>query len=276
MEVSKLYDANQRHRLANGHAASGIGLAVAKRLIASQKWHVHILDFNTTRGKDAITTLGKLSTFHKTNVASYDSVGSSFSDVFQESKRIDFVFANAGIPESTDFFKNGTSKDVSKLPPPPNMDCIDVTLGGIINTSQIAAHFFRHSPQSDDSPRALVITASCVSLYASGFLPIYTASKHGVLGFMRAIAARLNADDGIRVNALLPGTVKTNMMPDEQWEKFPESHFTPVETCVDVVVDLVESQDVGMAVETSGKNVYVREQVEFCDEIAEAILGKSQ
>jgi len=223
-----------------------------------------------------MSTLGKSSTFHKTDVSSYDSVGAAFTNVFQESKRIDFVFANAGIPESTDFFTNGRSDEVGKLPPPPNMGCIHVTLGGVINTSQIAAHFFRHSPASDDSPRALVITASCVSLYASGYLPIYTASKHGVLGFMRAISARLNADDGIRVNALLPGTVRTNMMPDEQWDKFPESLFTPVETCVDVVVGFVDGKDVGKAVETSGKNVYAREQIEFCDAGAAAVLGKAQ
>jgi len=93
---------------------------------------------------------------------------------------------------------------------------------------------------------------------------------------MRAISARLYADDGIRVNALLPGTVRTNMMPNEQWDKFPDSLFTPVETCVDVVLDLVDGAAVGKAMETSGKNVYAREQIEFCDEIAASVLGKAQ
>jgi NAD(P)-dependent dehydrogenase (short-subunit alcohol dehydrogenase family) len=207
-------------------------------------------------------------------VTSYDSVGSSFTTAFQTSKRVDFVFANAGISEASDFYTK--SEDVNVLPPKPNLACVDVSLGGAVYTSHLAAHFFRQTPISSDSPRALVITASCVSLYPSGFLPIYTGAKHGVLGFMRAISNHYYAEDGIRVNALLPGTVKTNMMNDEVWERFPEEQFTPVETCVDVVVGLVDGSDVGKAVETSAKNVYIREPPEFCDEIAATVMGKSQ
>ena len=38
--------------------------------------------------------------------------------------------------------------------------------------------------------------------------PAYTASKHGVLGFTRALAAELGKD-GVRVNAIGPGFIAT-------------------------------------------------------------------
>ncbi|MEA3133343.1 MAG: hypothetical protein QOG17_1189, partial [Gammaproteobacteria bacterium] len=38
--------------------------------------------------------------------------------------------------------------------------------------------------------------------------PAYTASKHGVLGFTRALAAELGKD-GVRVNAIGPGFIET-------------------------------------------------------------------
>ncbi|KAG9240975.1 3-beta-hydroxysteroid dehydrogenase [Calycina marina] len=249
--------------------ASGIGLAVAKRLVASKAWHVHLLDLNTAAGTSAISQLGPSSSFHPTDVSSYASLSASFTTIFAASHKIDFVFANAGIPESTNFYapKTSSTTDVKILPPPPNTACIAVTLNGAINTCVVANHFFRHSPL--EGPRALVITASCVSLYASGFLPIYTASKHGVLGFMRAIAKRYFENDGVRVNALLPGTVRTAMMGEEVWAKIPEEFYTPVET-------LVEGEAVGKALETSGFNVYSREQIEFSDECAAEVMGRSQ
>jgi len=206
-------------------SASGIRLAVAKRLVPSGSWRIHLLDFNSKTGNAAAAILDPASAFHKTYVTSYTSIENSFTAAFNFDKRINFVFANAGIPEASDFYTS--SSDSNILPPQPNTACVDVCLGGVINTSHLAAHFFQQTPKSDNSPRALVITASCVSLYPSGFLPIYTGAKHGVLGFMRAISAKYYATDGIRVNALLPGTVRTNMMGDVQGGKFPKEYFTP-------------------------------------------------
>ena len=40
--------------------------------------------------------------------------------------------------------------------------------------------------------------------------PAYTTSKHGVLGFTRALAAELGKD-GVRVNAIGPGLIETKI-----------------------------------------------------------------
>jgi NAD(P)-dependent dehydrogenase (short-subunit alcohol dehydrogenase family) len=68
---------------------------------------------------------------------------------------------------------------------------------------------------------ALLYTASTSGLQGSGFSPVYSMAKFGVVGFVRALAKRL-APDNIRVNAVCPGPIDTPMLrvfvarPDQQ------------------------------------------------------------
>src|SRR5580704_6152435 len=68
---------------------------------------------------------------------------------------------------------------------------------------------------------ALLYTASTSGLVGSGFSPVYSMAKFGVVGFVRALAKRL-APDKIRVNAICPGPIDTPMLrvfvsrPDQQ------------------------------------------------------------
>src|SRR5207253_2987264 len=58
---------------------------------------------------------------------------------------------------------------------------------------------------------ALLYTASTSGLQGSGFSPVYSMAKFGVVGFVRALAKRL-APDHIRVNAVCPGPIETPML----------------------------------------------------------------
>lgn len=83
--------------------------------------------------------------------------------------------------------------------------------------------------------------------------------------------------DGIRVNALLPGAVKT---PIVEWGDFPEDQFTPMELIVEIVLNLAAGGEIvdskgtrvppekayGQAVLVSGKNVYIHPETEYADE----------
>ncbi len=68
---------------------------------------------------------------------------------------------------------------------------------------------------------ALLFTASTSGLMGSPFSPVYSAAKHGVVGFVRAMAKRYGRDK-IRVNAICPGSIDTPMLrvfvarPDQQ------------------------------------------------------------
>ena len=57
----------------------------------------------------------------------------------------------------------------------------------------------------------MLYTASTSGLRASSFSPVYSAVKHGVVGFVKALGKRL-AKENIRVNAICPGYVDTPML----------------------------------------------------------------
>ncbi|KAB5554320.1 hypothetical protein GE09DRAFT_1120543, partial [Coniochaeta sp. 2T2.1] len=148
---------------------------------------------------------------------------------------------------------------------------IDVCLTSAATTAYLAQHYMRLTP----GEKSLIFTASCGALYPAYGAPIYTAAKHGVLGLMRAMAPRLWRNDKVRVNAVLPGTVKTNLHTEESWKQFPEEYFTPVEKIVEAVLILLDGTETGKAIECNGQNHYYREQYEYCDDAMRAVMSST-
>jgi NAD(P)-dependent dehydrogenase (short-subunit alcohol dehydrogenase family) len=64
---------------------------------------------------------------------------------------------------------------------------------------------------------AVVVTASLAGLVAMARDPLYTLTKHGVIGFVRSVAAQLEAR-GIRISAIAPGFTDTPLLGDESRE----------------------------------------------------------
>lgn len=181
-----------------------MGLAVATALASKgDDWSVHILDLDARRGLEAAQKIG--ATFHETNVGDYTALADTFRTVFQADGRLDFVFANAGIVGSLDFYAVHDDNDAaaSDEPPPPlPSTVVDINLVSVMQTSYLAQHYFRKTPRDDKlaSPRSLIITSSCGGIYATPSSPSYAAAKHGCVGWTRSIAGPLWRRDGIRVN----------------------------------------------------------------------------
>jgi NAD(P)-dependent dehydrogenase (short-subunit alcohol dehydrogenase family) len=290
--------------LVNTPPASGMGLAVATSLSTLGNWTIHILDLHAERGQQIAASLQN-TIFHQCNVTSETSLSSIFKTVYQKNERLDFVFANAGIAEHAPFFDTPPISSEPNLPVKGMHAIVDINLKSVITTCYLALHYMRQSTTSPSSSfpkdKSLIITASCGGFYPSQYAPIYTATKHAVVGFMRSIAP-VYYSAGIRVNAICPGIVKTNLLSSEEWDNFPEEYFTPVEKIAEVVVMLVDGRDeggkrvtgegggtgdkgkaagdgsalVGKAVEISGRNHYYREQADFCDEGMRAVMGATE
>jgi len=81
---------------------------------------------------------------------------------------------------------------------------LDVNLTGTMRCC-LAAH-----PLLAETGGAIVNTASMLSTFGGPMVPAYSASKGGVAQLTKALAGRW-AEDGIRVNAIAPGWIETEM-----------------------------------------------------------------
>jgi NAD(P)-dependent dehydrogenase (short-subunit alcohol dehydrogenase family) len=263
--------------------ASGIGLQTATMLAQRPEWEVHLLDLNGEQCKKAASSLGGAAFPHALDITDYTALGQVFKHIFQRHKRLDFVYANAGIGEKNNSFYEPQSTGVEPPPEPQGINpIVGVCLNAAITTCYLAWHYLRQSPEEARAERLIVLTASCGALYPSYGSPIYSATKHAVLGFMRSLAPIYYRNDGIRVNAVLPGTVKTNLLTLKQWEQFPEEYFTPVEEIAKAVLIIVDGKDPlkgdlgfmnGKAVEVNGRNRYWRDQYPYCDDAMKAVMS---
>lgn len=71
----------------------------------------------------------------------------------------------------------------------------------------------RHLARVLQPGSAIVVTASLAGLLPADDDPIYTLTKHAVVGFVRSVASQLAAR-GVRINAVAPGFVDTGMLGD--------------------------------------------------------------
>ena len=94
---------------------------------------------------------------------------------------------------------------------------MDINAKGIFLCCQAEVRYFLQQGRSDKM-RSIVNTASMAGKKAAPLLAHYSASKFAVIGFTQALALE-TAADGIRVNAVCPGYVRTSMQEREVvWE----------------------------------------------------------
>ncbi len=110
---------------------------------------------------------------------------------------IDVAHLNAGV--------YGHTGDVLDLPDDVYQRVIGANIGGVILGTRAVVASMR-----ERGGGAIVVTASMAGVVPFPPNPLYTASKHAVVGWVRAMAPVL-AGDHITVNAVCPGVVDTPM-----------------------------------------------------------------
>ncbi|KAF3401697.1 15-hydroxyprostaglandin dehydrogenase [NAD] [Penicillium rolfsii] len=255
---------------------SGIGLDVAKRLSETGDWQVNIIGSNQQRGLEAMSSLAN-TIYYQADVRNYEQLAKVFETIQDKAGRLDFVFANAGVAGRTDFF---AAISETGIPPEPSLDSVHINLDGLLYTSYLAMHYFRRSPESTKGKRNLIMNSSIAGLYPCALSPAYTASKHGIVGFARSIGKKL-WEEGIRVNAICPGVVKTAVLTEELEKFFPDEIIIPLEVVTELVMDLLSGRSMTDAREVSvpademhskallvsGHNFYFIDQPEIHDEL---------
>jgi 3-oxoacyl-[acyl-carrier protein] reductase len=129
------------------------------------------------------------------DVSSEPSVQKFFTANFNAKSKLYALICNAGVHHSASLEKHSI-EDWQKV--------IDVNLTGTFRACKYALNYLRNSERSH------IIMVSSVSADGEAFAPAYTASKAGINGLCKALAYEL-ASDGINVNAIAPGWVRTDM-----------------------------------------------------------------
>ncbi|MFH1851900.1 MAG: 3-oxoacyl-ACP reductase FabG [Candidatus Neomarinimicrobiota bacterium] len=189
-------------------AARGIGKATAEKF-AAEGATVIIADYDEKNGLATASELaekGGRVDFVKTDVSSADSVGNLFGMVEQNYGRVDILVNNAGILQDS---------TLKKLEEQQFDRVIDVNLKGVYLCTQAAVALM------DAEKGGVVLNASSVVAHTGNFGQTnYVASKAGVIGMTKVWARELGRKH-IRVNAVAPGFIRTEMtegIPDKVME----------------------------------------------------------
>lgn len=166
--------------------ASGIGAAIAARL-HDDGAQIAVLDRDTAGADERFSAF-------VADVSDRGSVDAAVAAVVEKFGRIDIVVNNAGI---------GATGDISANDDEEWARVLSVNVTGIARVTSAALPWLRQSPAA-----AVCNTASIASSTGLPARALYSASKGAVSALTRAMAAD-HLREGIRVNAVNPGTADT-------------------------------------------------------------------
>ena len=181
--------------------ASGIGRATAEAF-AARGAKVVIADMDATLGRETAANIvlnGADAIYVALDVRQASSVEDACNEAARQFGRIDCAINAAGIMSA---FRQRMA-DIDEV----EWDrIIDINLKGVwLSMKYELQHMLKNGGGS------IVNIASIAGLRGGPAAPIYSASKHGVIGLTKSAALQY-ATDGIRVNAVCPGFIETPML----------------------------------------------------------------
>lgn len=200
--------------------ASGMGRS-GSELFAAEGAHVIVVDVNADAAAEVvegIVAAGGQAEAAVVDVRDLTALKALADDVTARFGKLDILYNNVGIPGAAGLQLTEEEWD----------------LGLEINAR---ASFFL-SGYLEDALKAsgsgsVIFTSSTSGLIGSPFSPMYSFTKGGVIALVRSMALAL-AGDGVRVNAIAPGSVETPGLPaffrasPEETEKRKAAFFAQI------------------------------------------------
>ncbi len=190
--------------------AKGIGFAVARRF-AKDGARVVVADIDEDAGSRAVEAVGAYGAvrFVRCDVGDKADVDNLVAATVQSWGSIDVLVANAGIAKGADFL-DVTEADFDAV--------LRVNLKGVFLAGQAVARQMVKQIEEGGSPGAIVNMSSINAVVAIASLAAYSASKGGINQLTKVMALSL-APYGIRVNAIGPGSIMTDMLASVATDK---------------------------------------------------------
>lgn len=217
-------------------ASRGIGLAIATRA-AQLGAVVHLTARSAQAAARTAAALaaahGVQVTGHGLDIAAADA-SARLDAVLQAAGELDALIYNAGV------------SPVYARPENISDDALDQIMAVNLRGPFLAARAFGARCLAQGRPGAIVFIASVASFIGTPRLSVYGATKAGVLGLTRSLAVDWAAD-GIRVNAVAPGWVATDMtqglqdnprLHDRLTARVPMGRFAQPDEIADVALFL--------------------------------------
>lgn len=178
--------------------SQGLGKAFAEILLKHGA-KVSLLDINVPTGNKLKAALDEeygsdRTCFISCDVTSETQLKEAFRKTLESFGRLDIVCNNAGIGNESNWERT-----------------VDINLNGVIRGSYLALQHMKK--QNKGQGGVIVNIASMAGLGPFLSAPVYTATKHAVVGFSRALAdASRVSDYGVRINVLCPSFAKTEIL----------------------------------------------------------------
>jgi 3-oxoacyl-[acyl-carrier protein] reductase len=176
-------------------AANGIGFATAKRF-DEEGAKVMLADMDEGAVNQAVAKLNHAEPY-VINVTDRASIQKTVDTIIAKHHRIDILINNAGITQDARLIKMSEEQFDA---------VIDVNLKGVFNCTQMVIPHMLEAKKG-----AIVNASSVVGIYGNFGQTNYSASKFGVIGLTKTWAREFG-QKGIRVNAVCPGFIATEMV----------------------------------------------------------------
>jgi NAD(P)-dependent dehydrogenase (short-subunit alcohol dehydrogenase family) len=214
MSVYDIFDIKGRKALVTG-AGKGIGkvLAIALAEAGCDVALFGLHQENLTEVSNVIKKLGRKSIVLPGDVSKKNDVARAFSIIKLEFGRLDICVNNAGISMQVPVEKM-TEEDWNRI--------IDINMKGVFLCSQEAAKMMM-SPEGEEKKGGSIINIGSISARTVNVpqpQAVYNTSKAGVIMLTQTTAVEW-APYGIRVNAISPGYMKTEMTLSSMSHLFP-------------------------------------------------------
>ena len=179
----------------------GIGRATAL-LLAAAGARVVVADIAADRGEETaalVAAAGGEATFVRTDVSQADQVRDLVAHTVEAHGRLDCAVNAAAIEFEDTLVSDAVEADYDRM--------MDVNVRSVF----LCLKYETSAMLAQGDGGSIVTIASTSATRPQPRTPLYTASKHAVLGLVRACAVDY-ASKGIRINAVSPGAVDTPML----------------------------------------------------------------